>query len=122
MVLEHYQRVIKEWCLVTGMAPWDPMDDIHVEVAGNTVGLLCDDLGRSLNVYCNLGPWDDADKRRQLLAMNVDLDLKGSFGMNPESEELFFRARIPLTAETDGTILPAKIGAMIEEARRRLHS
>jgi hypothetical protein len=53
----HYSRVIAEWCAQTGMFPWSPDEDTHVDIEGMTVGLIynSEESPEMLHAYIDLG-------------------------------------------------------------------
>ena len=116
---DHYHRIVGEWCSVAGTRSWDSEKTVHVEIDGVTVGLLGDAHDRVLNVYCDMGSFDEHTDA-ELLALNVEPEIGGCFGRHPHSEAIFFRATIPLTADTDGTALPRQISSIIHSARHCL--
>lgn len=123
---QHYGRVIREWCAVTGMSAWREDEDKHVEIGDTVCGLIPggEDEPDVMHVLIDLGPLDTAGLHLHLLKQNVLLGTgdHGCFGVHPVTESVVYRALLTLEADTDGAELPAKITELIASARERLLS
>lgn len=125
MNAQTYSRVINEWCEATGMQPWAPDADMHIDIENTTVGLLYDEHAspNALHVYIDLGHMELPDLHRQLLEFNMLLDSPhgGCFALHPHSGSLVYRAAIALSDDTNGAALPQHIAGLIATARAPLH-
>jgi hypothetical protein len=124
MSTANYRRVIQQWCDATGMSPWSPEDDMHIDIADTTIGLVHDAHASPdfLHVYFDLGQWEFPDIHRCLLQENLVVDRRGNacFGLHPETGSIVYRLSILLTVETDGATLPDVLAETIDVARQRL--
>lgn len=119
-----YTRVIHEWCETTGMQPWAPDANMHIDMENTTIGLLYNETVSpgALHVYIDLGHKNLPDLHRQLLELNMALDSPygGCFALHPETGSLVYRAAMALSDETDGSALPQHIADLIAAARAPL--
>lgn len=119
-----YNRVISEWCEATGMQPWAPDADMHIDIEDTTIGLLYDEdvSPQTLHVYIDLGHLQLPNLHQQLLEFNMALDgpQAGCFALHPGTGSLVYRAPIPLSDETHGATLPQYIADLIAAVRARL--
>ncbi len=126
MMSEHYPRVIREWCKATGMDAWDERDDVHLEINDTLVGLIHggDDDPDTLHIYIDLGRYEVPELLPSLLAANVPVegDDHGCFGLHPLTRSVVYRTSKHLSADTDGTVLPSALDALIRSARDKFAS
>jgi len=124
MSVEVYGRVIQEWCGATGMTPWEPAEDMNVEVDGTVVGLIYNgdlDPG-TLHLYFDLGHLEYPDLHKTLLQANalIEPDGHGYFALHPESGSVVYRSDLALTEQTSGSALPELLGSLLDVARQRV--
>ena len=125
MSAEVFHRVIAEWCDHTGMSPWSPDADMHVEIENALVGLIYDEAGAPdvLQVFVDLGAmYPDFYKRVLELNMSLDWHYAAFFALHSETGTLTYRACLPLEVETRGAELSARISELISAARTRLQA
>ncbi len=121
---QHYGRVVREWCAVTGIPLWNEDDDKHIEIDGTVCGLIPggEEEPDVMHVLIDLGSDEDPALYRHLLEQNAPVATAdhGCFGLHPITGSVIYRTSFHLDAGTDGTELPAKISELIETARDRL--
>jgi len=126
MSIENYRRVIQQWCAVTGMQPWEPDSDMHVDINDITVGLIYDSerCPDRLHVMADLGAFEFPDLATNMLKMNmlVNPEVSSYFALHPDTGNAVYRLDLSLTHETDGAMLPAQIASILTNAQEFLRS
>lgn len=126
MSIQHYPRIIEEWCSKTGMEPWDIDANANVEIEGTTVGLIysSEESPETLHAYIDLGPAEYPDIHKTLLELNVEEVSQGNgyFGIHPESGMVVYRVDLRLTDETDGGKLPEELWSYTQSGLERLRA
>jgi len=117
MSVENYRRVIQEWCDATGMQPWEPESDMHVDINDTTVGLIYDAeiAPDTLHAMADLGSFNFAGIETNMLKLNMLINPETScyFELHPESGNAVYRIDVPLTPETNGATLPEHIANLL---------
>ena len=123
---EHFSRVIKEWCSVTGMQTWPEHEDMHVEIGDTLVGLIHggQEAPDNLHIYIDLGHIELPEIHRTLLEQNILPQLSGSgcFCVHPLTNSIVFRTSLTLSEKTNGASLPQEINQLINFVREHLET
>lgn len=117
-----YHRVIRDLCVLVDIDDWETVvKDQHIEINDHTIGLIYDELQlpETLCIYIALGACEDVHTLQHHLQANLMLEscALGFYAMHPETQQLVYRAHVPLKDTLKADPLLAWILACITYCR-----